>query len=84
MDSAQEKGSEVARLLVQIRTEYEAAHLGLTGLAYGTCTHAFITQKMENVGKLHEELEAIVGESAMELVVQQLSDVPDTSRACVP
>jgi hypothetical protein len=84
MNGDQKQGSEVARLLAQIRAEYEAAHLGLGGLAYGTGTHAFITQKMDNMGKLHEELKAIVGESAMDLVVEQLRDVPDTSRTFAP
>ncbi len=83
MDSAQAQGSEVARLLAQIRTEYESAYLGLAGLSSGTCKHAFITQKMDNVGKLHEELKAIVGDNAMELIVQQLSAVPGTNSSFV-
>jgi hypothetical protein len=46
-DNTQEQGSEVARLLKQIREEYAAAQQGLSGLAYGTSRHAFITAKME-------------------------------------
>ncbi len=83
MNSAQEEGSEVARLLARIRLEYESAYLGLAGPASGASRHAFITRKMENVGKLHEELKAIVGENAMELIVQQLSDVPGTNSSFV-
>jgi hypothetical protein len=34
---------------------------------------------LENIGKFHQELQALVGDAAMELIVQQLSDLPDTS-----
>jgi len=78
MSGTQEQGSEVARLLQQIREEYESARLGLSGLAQGTSQHKFITTKMEHIGQWHEQLIALVGDSAMELVVQQLSDLPDT------
>ena len=63
--------SEVARLLQQITQEYEAATLGLTGLAYGTSQHAFITARMENMSCLREELATHVGEmTATRLVCQ--------------
>jgi len=53
--------------------EYAAARLGLSGLAYGSSQHAFITQKMENMGKLHEQLKTLVGEMpAIALVAEQL------------
>jgi hypothetical protein len=81
MDHTQGQGSEVARLLAQIRAEYEVAQLGLTGLAQGIGQHTFITKRMENIGTFHEELKALVGDAAMELVVQQLSDLPDASRS---
>ena len=45
--------SEVARLLSKITAEYEAAQRGLSGLAYGTSQHDFITARMENLGQLH-------------------------------
>ncbi len=83
MESADAEASEVARLLAQIRAEYEAAERGLSGLAYGTSRHDFVTQKMNAVGKLHEELKAIVGDNAMELIVQQLSAVPGTNSSLV-
>jgi hypothetical protein len=76
MSGTKAQASEVARLLQQIREEYESAQLGFSGLAYGTVKHEFITQKMENMGKLQEELQTLVGDAAMELVVQQLSDFP--------
>ncbi len=80
MNSAQGQGSEVARLLEQIRAEYEAAERGLSGLAYGTSRHEFVTKKMEQMGQLHEELKAIVGETqAIALVAEQLNGCPQIS-----
>jgi hypothetical protein len=66
-------GSEVARLLSQITAEYEAAQRGLTGLAYGTAQHEFISARMETMGQLHSELQTIVGDSAMALIVDALN-----------
>ena len=66
-------GSEVARLLSQITAEYEAAQRGLTGLAYGTSQHEFISARMEHMGQLHDELQTIVGDSAMALIVDALN-----------
>jgi len=77
--SDMQQGSEVARLLQRIRAEYESARRGLSGLASGTCQHTIITQKMENMSKYHQELRAIVGDTAMELVAQVLDDAPDTT-----
>jgi hypothetical protein len=68
-------GSEVARLLSKITAEYEAAQLGLTGLAYGIAQHEFISARMENMGQLHSELQTIVGDSAMALIVDALNSV---------
>ena len=67
--------SEVARLLSKITAEYEAAQRGLSGLAYGTSQHDFITARMENLGQLHSELQTIVGDSAMALIVDALNSV---------
>ena len=53
--------SEVAWQLEQIRLQYEAAERGLTGLAQGTARHQFITARMEQMGKLHEELVMLIG-----------------------
>jgi hypothetical protein len=82
MDGPQQ-GSEVARLLQQIRQEYESAQRGLAGLAYGTSQHKVITQKMENIGKWHEELRALVGEKAIALIVSQLETLPDARRSSI-
>lgn len=73
MLKAEEHRSEVARLLSQISAEYEAAQRGLTGLAYGTSQHEFITTRMENMGQLHSELQSIVGDVAIAMIVETLS-----------
>ena len=68
--------SEVARILDQIRKEYEAATRGLSGLSQGTCQHAFITARMENMVDLHEKLQAVAGDkSAMKLMATMLDQV---------
>jgi hypothetical protein len=72
MLKAEEHRSEVARLLSQISAEYEAAQRGLTGLAYGTSQHEFITARMENMGQLHSELQSIVGDVAIAMIVETL------------
>ncbi|GER90072.1 hypothetical protein KDW_42340 [Dictyobacter vulcani] len=69
-------GSEVARILDQIKVEYEAAQSGLYGLSSGTSQHAFITAKMEHMSLLHSELQSLVGDSATALVVEQLNASP--------
>jgi hypothetical protein len=74
MDEMESK-SEVARVMRQIELEYQAAQLGLYGLAYGTAKHEFITNKMEQMGKLHEKLQTLVGpEQAIQLLAQSLED----------
>ena len=67
--------SEVASLLSRITAEYEAAQRGLSGIAYGTAQHEFISARMEKMGQLHGELQSIVGESAMALIVDALENV---------
>jgi hypothetical protein len=80
MSDAQQQGSEVARILAQIREEYEAAKLGLSGMALGTCKHEFITTKMENMGKLQLELGALIGNMpSIALIAEHLSDIPDVT-----
>ncbi len=74
-----QNNSEVARLLQQVREEYESAKLGLSGLALGIAKHEVITAKMERIAVLHEELRTHVGDEAIALVVAQLGTVPDAS-----
>jgi hypothetical protein len=73
MLGAHEQRSEVARLLSQISAEYEAAQRGLSGLAYGTARHEFITARMENMGQLHTELHSLVGDAAIAMIADQLN-----------
>jgi hypothetical protein len=70
-----ENKSEVARILAQIRDEYEAAQQGLSGLSQGTPQHVFITTRMENMQKLHEQLQWLAGEN---IAIQLIADVLDT------
>lgn len=63
--------SEVADLLKQIETEYLASRQGLTGFAESG-RHAVITARMENLGRLHENLRSIVGDEAIRLIAERL------------
>lgn len=70
--------SEVARLLLRIEQEYEAARSGLSGLAYGVSQHEFITAKMEHMQQCQEELGQLVGKrEATVLVAQVLEAKPE-------
>jgi hypothetical protein len=63
--------NEVARLLSRFRAEYEAAQWGLSGLAFGTSRHDFITAKLENMWRFHEELRKRVDDTtAMEMIAE--------------
>jgi len=68
--------SEVAQLLVQIEAEYLAAQCGLTGFAE-SARHAAITTRMENLGRLHEHLRAMVGDDATRLMAERLETLPE-------
>jgi hypothetical protein len=72
MPDPQEQRSEVARLLAQISREYEAAQLGLSGLAQGISQHRFITIRMERIEELHTQLRSLVGDEAMALITARL------------
>lgn len=73
MPASEGNQSEIARLLQQISSEYEAAQRGLCGFAYGSTKHDFITARMENVGRLHDKLHAIVGDEAIAMVAETLT-----------
>ena len=51
------QSSELQHLLKMISLEYELAHLGLMGMAYGTSKHEFIAQRAENMERLRESCE---------------------------
>ena len=72
----QSNQSDVARLLNQIEDEYLAAQRGLTGFA-ASATHAAITTRMENIGRLHEDLRAIVGDDAIRLLAERIKALPE-------
>ncbi|HLI08295.1 MAG TPA: hypothetical protein VKV40_17155 [Ktedonobacteraceae bacterium] len=75
MLGAHEQRSEVARLLKQIAEEYEAAQRGLSGLAYGTSQHEFITARMEHMGQLHGQLQSLVGDIAISMIAEELNHI---------
>lgn len=72
MQEISEHGSEVARLLGQICSEYEAARRGLGAFACGASKHEFIMARMKRMGHLHTQLQSIVGESAIALIADTL------------
>ena len=74
MSGHQKQNSEVARLLAQINSEYEAARQGLSGLAQGIGQHRFITKRMEQIAELHSQLRNLVGDEAIALITSQLED----------
>jgi hypothetical protein len=70
--------SEVAHIREQIAAEYLAAQWGLSGLAYGTAHHTFITVRMENMERNREALADIVGnEQTSVLFVETLTSLPE-------
>ncbi len=58
-----ENKSEVARLLKQIDLEFEAAQLGMSGLAEGTARHDFINARMDQVGVFETQLATHIGKN---------------------
>ncbi len=70
--------SEVAQLRERIANEYMAAKWGLSGLAYGTAKHEFITKRMERMEEHRQELAQIVGsQQAIILLAETLAALPD-------
>lgn len=78
MSNINAQHSEVARLLNQIKEEYEAAMQGISGLAQGISRHSFITTRMENMGKLQSQLDELIGDNAIALVVNCLESCTDS------
>jgi hypothetical protein len=72
--------SKVARLLQQIKDEYEAAERGLTGVAQ-VAQHSFITKRLENMGNAHESLQQLFGpDEAMTLLAQTVWSCEDLKK----
>ena len=74
--------SEVARLRQQFAAEYLSAKLGLSGLAYGTSRHRFITARMEQTGETFNTLSQVVGskDKAIQMVAETLHEAPDKAK----
>ncbi len=66
--------SEITQLLSQIEAEYIAAQRGLSSFAQ-SAKHAVITARMEHLGRLHENRQAIVGAEAMRLIAERLEHI---------
>lgn len=75
MIGAHEQRSEVARLLSRISDEYEAAQRGMSGLSCGTTRHEFITARMEHMGRLHSELQSLVGDVAIAMIADRINNI---------
>lgn len=76
-----ENQSEVARILDRIGAEYEASYNGLHGPAAGGARHAFITARMENMHKLQEQLQELIGDQAIGLVAVKLDELGSSGGA---
>lgn len=68
------KASEVAQLLSQIEQEFIAATQGLTGFAE-VAKHSTITARMENLGRLHGNLQILIGDEAIRLIAERLDHI---------
>lgn len=54
-------GSEIARIRAMIAMEYRAGQTALSEFAAGAGRHAFITRRMENIGKHAARIKEITG-----------------------
>jgi hypothetical protein len=67
--------SEVARLREQIEREYEAARLGLYGLAQGTARHEIITAHMVNAQQYGQQLIDQIGQDeALPIIIEAMDE----------
>jgi hypothetical protein len=76
----QNNQSEIRMLLQQVEQEYQAAQAALHGYAI-TSSHEFITARLENMGRLHEHLEQMVGADAIRLIAECLEVQPETKQS---
>ena len=74
-------GSEIARILRQIRQEEESAKRGLGDYAV-VSQHAFITARTENIARYTREIVNLVGseQTAMALIITNQENVADEDR----
>jgi hypothetical protein len=54
--------SEIVRLSQQFAREFQAAQWAAQGLVVGAARHKFITRRMENMGKIRQELAQVIGD----------------------
>ncbi len=67
--------SDVARIRKQIEAEYIAAQRGLEGLA-AVARHEYITTRMENMDRYHQQLVGLVGEERAIQITAQVFGMP--------
>ncbi|MBA2284139.1 MAG: hypothetical protein H0W02_01510 [Ktedonobacteraceae bacterium] len=67
--------SEVVHLRNQIEAEYIAAQRGLEGLA-AVARHQYVTARMENMDRCHQQLVRLVGEEQAIQIVAQVFGTP--------
>jgi len=72
--------SEVAQLLRRIDEECQAAQRALTGLSSGTARHDFINIRTQNIQRVHERLEELVGPGEAIALVVNAIDAPQNQR----
>jgi hypothetical protein len=63
--------SEVANLRQQIDLEYQAMQNAMTGFAEGSARHAFITARLNGVGRYRQALALLIGEEAAGMVIYE-------------
>lgn len=68
--------SDVSRLLQQIEREYQAAQAALHGYAV-TASHEFITARLEQMSRIHDHLQQMVGADAIKLIAERLEALPE-------
>jgi hypothetical protein len=71
--------SEVARLRAAIEAEYQSAQQAISGFA-NVGKHEYITARMENMGKLHAELQQI-DEGADQFLVDTMEGNSELAQA---
>ncbi len=72
----QNNQSEIGVLLQQIEQEYQAAQAAIHGYAV-TSSHEFITVRLENMSRIHDHLQQIVGNDAIKLIAERLEALPE-------
>lgn len=64
--------SEVAQLCKQIELEFDAMQRGMTGMALGAASHAFMRARMARIGACQNRLAGHVGHTAANHIIGDL------------